>query len=256
MLGPEHKFDTVVVDEGQDFHGLWWTSLEAVFRSPGGDSCYYVFYDPKQNLFVDDPALPEELGRPFELPVNCRTTIRVAAHCATLAGYNSQVLDGAPLGDEPAVIRTRGMQDAFRQAKLRVLQLCHPGQGGLARSQVAVLVPSVSGVDLPTRFADLGIAGVERGEGRADHVLEAVQWFGGGCSGDHREAGVALRHRPGQCEPLRGEIPGQAPIDGDRGAGAVRLSGVGAQPMAGQDSLWARPNNATPRLVSRGQVKG
>lgn len=34
----------------------------------------------------------------------------------------------------------------------RVLQLCQPGQGGLARSQVAVLVPSVSGVDLPTRF--------------------------------------------------------------------------------------------------------
>ena len=128
------EFDTVVVDEGQDLHELWWTSLEAVFRSPGGDNCYYVFYDPKQNLFVDDPALPEELGRPFELPVNCRNTVRIAAHCATLAGYKNQVLDGAPLGDEPAVIRTRGMQDAFHQAKLRVLQLCQSGQGGLARS--------------------------------------------------------------------------------------------------------------------------
>ena len=152
VLGPEHKFDTVVVDEGQDFHELWWTSLEAVFRSPGGDACYYVFYDPKQNLYVDDPALPEELGSPYELPVNCRNTIRIAEHCASLAGYENRVIDGAPLGDQPAVVRARTMEDAFRKARQCVLQLCQSGQGGLARSQVAVLVPSVSGVTLPTRF--------------------------------------------------------------------------------------------------------
>ena len=152
VLGPEHKFDTVVVDEGQDFHELWWTSLEAVFRSPGGDACYYVFYDPKQNLFVDDPALPEELGSPYELPVNCRNTVRIAEHCASLAGYENRVIDGAPLGDQPAVVRARTMEDAFRKAKQCVLQLCQSGQGGLARSQVAVLVPSVSGVTLPTQF--------------------------------------------------------------------------------------------------------
>ena len=152
LLGPEHKFDTVVVDEGQDFHELWWTSLEAVFRSPGGDACYYVFYDPKQNLFVDDPALPEELGRPYELPVNCRNTVCIAAHCAELGGYENRVLDGAPQGDEPVLVSARTIQDAFRKAGQQVLRLCQPGQGGLARSQVAVLVPSVSGVTLPTRF--------------------------------------------------------------------------------------------------------
>ena len=152
VLGPEHKFDTVVVDEGQDFHELWWTSLEAVFRSPGDDACYYVFYDPKQNLYVDAPALPEELGRLYELPVNCRNTVRIAAHCASLAGYENRVVDGAPLGEEPSVIRVRTMQDALRRAKQRVLQLCQASQGGLAKSQVAVLVPSVLAVSLPTRF--------------------------------------------------------------------------------------------------------
>ncbi len=155
VLGPEHKFDTVVVDEGQDFHELWRTSLEAVFRSPGGDACYYVFYDPKQNLYVDDPALPEELGSPYELPVNCRNTVCIAEHCAALAGYENRVIDGAPLGDQPAVVRARTMEDAFRKAKQCVLQLCQSGQGGLARSQVAILVPSVSGVTLPTRFGSV-----------------------------------------------------------------------------------------------------
>ena len=152
-LGPEHKFDTVVVDEGQDFHELWWISLEAVFRSTGGEACYYVFYDPMQNLYVDDPALPEELGRPYELPVNCRNTVRIAAHCAALAGYENRVLDdGAPLGDEPSVVRVRTIEDAFRSAGRRVRELCQPGQGGLANSQVAVLVPAVKGVTLPVRF--------------------------------------------------------------------------------------------------------
>ena len=152
LLGPEHRFDTVVVDEGQDFHELWWTSLEAVFRCPLSDACYYVFYDPKQNLYVDDPALPEEFGRPYELSVNCRDTVRIAAHCASLAGYENRFLDDAPLGDEPSVVRVRTINDAFREAGRRVRQLCQHAQGGLARSQVAVLVPSVSAARLPARF--------------------------------------------------------------------------------------------------------
>ena len=33
-LGPEHKFDAVVVDEGQDFDELWWTRLLNAQRYP------------------------------------------------------------------------------------------------------------------------------------------------------------------------------------------------------------------------------
>ena len=115
-----------------------------VFRSPRGDACYYVFYDPNQNLFVGDPALPEELGRPYELPVNYRNTVRIAAHCALPAGYENRGLEGAPQGDEPVLVHARTHQDAFRKAGQHVLQRRQPSQGGLARSQVAVLVPTVS----------------------------------------------------------------------------------------------------------------
>ena len=42
--------------------------------------------------------------------------------------------------------------DAFRKAKQPVLQLCQPSHGGPARPQVAVVVPSMSRIALPTRF--------------------------------------------------------------------------------------------------------
>ena len=81
-LGPAHKFDAVVVDEGQDFHELWWTSLESVFRDPHDKTCYYVFFDPNQNLYVQEPCLPEEFGQPYLLQENCRNTVRIATHCS------------------------------------------------------------------------------------------------------------------------------------------------------------------------------
>ena len=151
-LGPEYKFDAVVVDEGQDFHELWWTSLESVFRDPDDKVCYYVFFDPNQNLYVEDPCLPEEFGQPYVLPENCRNTVRIAAHCASLLGDESKSRDGAPMGDEPEIVRAGTIEDAFREAGRRVRHLCMPNLGGLRMSQVAVLAPGFSGEDWPDQF--------------------------------------------------------------------------------------------------------
>ena len=151
-LSPEHKFDAVVVDEGQDFHDLWWTSLDSIFRDPDNKFCYYVFYDPKQNLYVDNPSLPGELGKPFELPENCRNTVRIAGHCAALAGYESKSRDGAPLGDEPEILEVRSLADAFREAGKRVRSLCMPNLGGLKMSQVVVLAPGYTEKKWPAHF--------------------------------------------------------------------------------------------------------
>jgi hypothetical protein len=151
-LGPEYKFDAVVVDEGQDFHELWWTSLDSVFRDPANKACYYVFYDPKQNLFVEKPSLPGELGQPFELPENCRNTVRIAAHCAALVGYENRYRDGAPMGDEPEIAQVRTLADAFREAGKRVRALCMPNLGGLKMSQVVVLAPGFTEKKWPANF--------------------------------------------------------------------------------------------------------
>ena len=152
LLGPEHKFDAIVVDEGQDFFDLWWTSLDSLFRDPLNKVCYYVFYDPKQNLFVERPSLPGELGRPYELPENCRNTVRIAEHCASLVGYENKYRDGAPIGDEPEVLRVASLNDAFKEAGKRVRALCMPNLGGLKMSQVVVLAPGFTEKSWPADF--------------------------------------------------------------------------------------------------------
>ena len=98
VLGEEDKFDAIIVDEGQDFRELWWASMDSLFRDSENKGCYFVFYDPKQNVFSTSASLPSELGEPFNLPVNCRNTVKIANHCAGLIGIESSVRDGAPRG--------------------------------------------------------------------------------------------------------------------------------------------------------------
>lgn len=151
-LGPDYKFDAVVVDEGQDFHDLWWTSLESVFRDQANKACYYVFFDPKQNLYVEHPSVPAELGHPYDLMENCRNTVRIGQHCAALVGYEARSREGAPMGDDPETVTVRTLPEAFKEAGRRVRLLCKQDQGGLKMSQVAVLTPGFTERYWPTSF--------------------------------------------------------------------------------------------------------
>ena len=154
-LGPEHKFDAIVVDEGQDFQVLWWESLQSVFRDADKKACYYVFYDPNQNLFVDNPSLPDELGPTYLLPTNCRNTVRIAAHCASLVGHENQVRDDAPLGEEPAMVSVGTLREAVRTAGRQIREMCLSNAGGLKPSQVAVLAPASVDELWPDRVATI-----------------------------------------------------------------------------------------------------
>ncbi len=158
-LGAEHKFEAVIVDEGQEFDELWWVSIDSLFRDPADKACFYVFYDPDQSLYIKclryfdsfvsgkAPALlpspPEELGPPLTLHENCRNTRRIAKHCAKLAGCESQQRDGTPEGVEPEEIQVESPLDAFQEAARIVRMLCAPAPagGGLEKSQIALLSP-------------------------------------------------------------------------------------------------------------------
>ncbi len=51
MEAPEaDKFDSIIVDEGQDFHENWLLCLESMLRNREGGE-FYIFADPNQDLF-------------------------------------------------------------------------------------------------------------------------------------------------------------------------------------------------------------
>ena len=152
LLGPEEKFEAIVVDEGQDFHDLWWDSLECLFQDAENKKAYYVFFDPKQNLFIEQPSLPLELGQPFTLTVNCRNTARIAEHCADLINEPSQIKEGAPQGDNPEIITAPNLDQAFREVAKKVRSWCPSTAGGLKNSQVAVLAPGQTEAKWPKDF--------------------------------------------------------------------------------------------------------
>lgn len=153
LLPCEQKFDAVIVDEGQDFKGLWWDSLESVFRDPNHKSCYYVFYDPRQNLYVKDSVeLPSELGKPYPLTTNCRNTVEIAQHCASIIGEQIKTRPNSPAGISPQIFTESNWRAGFRKAEQLTRELCLPGHHALEMSQVVVLTPGYAKSNWPNKF--------------------------------------------------------------------------------------------------------
>jgi len=75
-------FDTVVVDEAQDFGEAWWTSLMRCLRDPDTGRLY-VFLDEAQRVFARDGAAPIDVP-PVVLDDNLRSTKQIAQLCGSL----------------------------------------------------------------------------------------------------------------------------------------------------------------------------
>src|SRR5450631_1811350 len=91
------RFDSIVVDEGQDFSASWWppTLLALKDRVAGG---LYVFLDEGQRVFDRLGAAPIELS-PFPLDSNIRNTKRIAQVFGSLGVQQSKYegLEGPPV---------------------------------------------------------------------------------------------------------------------------------------------------------------
>ena len=147
-LPANQKFDAVIVDEGQDFRELWWDSLDSVFKDPKNKSCFYVFFDPNQNLYVrDELRLPDELGDSYPLEKNCRNSPDIAAYCDLLITPDSDMNT-----HEIEVFKVTSRKEGFQKIAELVNQLSSSSTGGLNPSQIAVLVPGFPVDDWPTKF--------------------------------------------------------------------------------------------------------
>ncbi len=129
------RFDAIVVDEGQDFREDWWDPLEMLLKE---DGAFFVFYDPRQNLFAE-ANLPPKIGYPYILPTNCRNTKQIAKLCGQVRGIDIRVRNDAPEGDKTIinVAPTVAQQVRFCQQIVSEWLV----QGRLRPSQIVIQSP-------------------------------------------------------------------------------------------------------------------
>lgn len=91
-LQPGHRFDSIVIDEAQDFADSWWDPLLAALKDPdtGG---VYVFSDEGQRVFDRQGTPPVPLV-PLILDQNIRNTRQIATAFQPLVDHPMRYLGG------------------------------------------------------------------------------------------------------------------------------------------------------------------
>lgn len=88
--------DAVIVDEGQDFHELWWLALKCLLNEEDNGICYF-FYDDNQKIYGSDWKPPLEEA-PFALTKNCRNTQKVHSYVLQFHEQPNSTIALGPIG--------------------------------------------------------------------------------------------------------------------------------------------------------------
>lgn len=126
-------FDTIVVDEGQDFYPHWFASLER-WLDPAGARRLLVVADPAQAIYVDPWVPPADM---VELPMvyNLRNCLAIARVVSGLGG--PAPLPSAPYGDAVRHVFAGGPREVRRCVGAAVRRLTD--DFGVPFSEIAVL---------------------------------------------------------------------------------------------------------------------
>ena len=133
------KFDVVVVDEAQDFHENWWTSVLLLLRDPDNGGMY-VFYDPNQSgVYGHGNAYPEAGMVNYELFENCRNTKAINRYSGKVNDTTVPSFGLSPEGEPPLIMA------ATENHGHRALAVKNAVRGllkdGFRPSQIAILSP-------------------------------------------------------------------------------------------------------------------
>ncbi|SMF06477.1 Nuclease-related domain-containing protein [Alteromonadaceae bacterium Bs31] len=132
------RFDSIVIDEAQDFCPDWWQPLE-LLNTEQENGYLYVFYDPAQNLYNKGNITIPALGEPFHLPTNCRNTKSISGTCSKILATEIATHPQAPLGAITEVIlekkyKTPALLDSWVKKWISIDKL--------SCSQIVILSPS------------------------------------------------------------------------------------------------------------------
>ncbi|MBD3170234.1 MAG: AAA family ATPase [candidate division Zixibacteria bacterium] len=87
--GIDHRFDAIIVDEGQDFKESYWIIIQLLL-SDEKESLFYVFADSNQNIYRGSPAFPIEES-PVVLERNVRNTNQIFDFIKALCGLDDNI---------------------------------------------------------------------------------------------------------------------------------------------------------------------
>ena len=97
MEGNDDVYDSIIIDEGQDFKERW---FELIFKMCNKDGYKYVFTDPMQDIFnrnYDYQNIPDFFR--INLIKNCRNTKNIVKYLSEISSLNIESHIGAPKGE-------------------------------------------------------------------------------------------------------------------------------------------------------------
>lgn len=129
-------YDSIIVDEGQDFLESFWLPLEMLIRDEK-ESIFYIFYDQNQAIYHCSQKFPFE-DDPFLLSVNCRNTkyIHEAAYRFFVGDRTDPPsLDGSP----PTILDAPSPPTQLKRIHQYIVDLIVREK--VAADDIAILVP-------------------------------------------------------------------------------------------------------------------
>lgn len=150
--GKAPRFDTIIVDEGQDFRADWIETLGRL-QIPDPESRFVILYDANQDIFgrwSDLPWRPGSFTRK-QLRKNCRNTKSIVSHLKQLVPSDMVAFDQSPEGLPVAIHVSASEQEqvaAIRETLGRLIK------EGVSPGGIVILI------DKP--LAESSLAGVEK----------------------------------------------------------------------------------------------
>ncbi len=135
---PEWKYDAIIVDEGQDFHDLWWLPLQEALKDPK-ESFFYVFYDDNQKLLEGKRGhVPQELPR-FLLRENVRNTRNIHQKLTHFYRGAQDSISRAPAGPTVKMLSYESDEEMARLLDQTILGLMR--HADMRANRLVVLTP-------------------------------------------------------------------------------------------------------------------
>ena len=95
------KWDSIIIDEGQDFKELW---FETVFKMCERDGYKYVFVDQMQDIFQRNSSLPNNTKFfKYQLNKNCRNTKNIVEYLSDIINQEIASHQESPVGEKVSI---------------------------------------------------------------------------------------------------------------------------------------------------------